>query len=107
MKVLLAYPPVANITQPYLSIPCLSAYLKQHGVDDVTAIDCNIRVTHELLTPMRLRRAFRWCYHALARANGSNGDGDQARPYPKLFNAFDAICINFWSPPAIKFFISD
>ena len=67
MKVALFYPPVGNICQPYLSTPALVAYLKQNGVADVRQYDLNVEAVDELLTPSRLKRAYRWSYHYLRK----------------------------------------
>ena len=55
MRVALVFPPQGHFTQPYLSLPSLSAYLKQNGVDDVTLFDESIEAYDHFLSPQRLR----------------------------------------------------
>lgn len=43
MKFKLVFAPVWEITSPYPSIPCLTAFLKKHGVD-VEQVDMNLKV---------------------------------------------------------------
>ena len=57
MKVALIFPPQGHFTQPYLSLPSLSAYLKQNGIDDVTLFDESIEAYDRFLSPERLRRS--------------------------------------------------
>ncbi len=45
---LLIYPPLADPTQAYLSLPMLKAYLKAHQLD-ATVLDWNIAATHYIL----------------------------------------------------------
>ena len=35
----LAFPPQGHFTQPYLALPCIQAWLKQQGFDDVEQTD--------------------------------------------------------------------
>ncbi|MDD4909205.1 MAG: radical SAM protein [Candidatus Omnitrophica bacterium] len=58
MKILLLFPPQADITHPYLALPALSAYLKQQGFDNVIQRDLNIEFHNKILTRERLLRAF-------------------------------------------------
>ncbi|WP_295101370.1 radical SAM protein [uncultured Candidatus Kuenenia sp.] len=50
MKVLLLFPPSWHPSQPYLSLPSLTAFLKQNGVSDVIQRDLNIELLDMLLT---------------------------------------------------------
>lgn len=50
MKVLLLFPPSWHPSQPYLSLPSLTAFLKQNGVSDVAQRDLNIELLDALLT---------------------------------------------------------
>jgi hypothetical protein len=50
MKPWLIYPPFADPTQPYLSLPCLKGYLRSRGLDAEVA-DLNLSATHYLLSP--------------------------------------------------------
>ena len=40
--VTLIFPPQGHFTQPYLALPCISAYLKANGFPDVDLIDASI-----------------------------------------------------------------
>ena len=55
--VTLVFPPQGHFTQPYLALPCLKAWLFQHGFDDVDMIDANIEAYDHLLTARSLERA--------------------------------------------------
>jgi radical SAM superfamily enzyme YgiQ (UPF0313 family) len=57
MKVALVFPPQGHFTQPYLSLPSLSAFLKQNGVADVTLLDENLSAYEHFLSRERLRRS--------------------------------------------------
>ncbi|MCF6159422.1 MAG: radical SAM protein [wastewater metagenome] len=50
MKVLLLFPPSWHPSQPYLSLPSLTAFLRQNGVDNVIQRDLNIELLDILLT---------------------------------------------------------
>lgn len=57
MKVALLFPPQGHFTQPYLSLPSLAAYLRQHGVGEVHQIDASIEAYDHFLSRDRLRRS--------------------------------------------------
>lgn len=50
MKVLLLFPPSWHPSQPYLSLPSLTAFLRQNGISDVRQRDLNIELLDILLT---------------------------------------------------------
>ncbi|MBW8064640.1 MAG: radical SAM protein [Nitrospira sp.] len=50
MKLSLLFPPSWHPSQPYLSIPSLTGFLKQAGVTDVTQRDLNIELLDRILT---------------------------------------------------------
>jgi len=50
MKVLLVFPPQFEPTQPYSSIPCLTANLRSHGIETIQR-DLNIESFHHILRP--------------------------------------------------------
>ncbi|GAN32960.1 MULTISPECIES: B12-binding domain-containing radical SAM protein [Candidatus Brocadia] len=50
MKILLIFPPSWHPSQPYLSLPSLTAFLRQSGVCDVVQRDINIELLDVLLT---------------------------------------------------------
>ena len=54
MKTALIYPPSANPTAPYLSVPALTGYLRSNGVE-VVPIDANIGAYDRLLQPSVLK----------------------------------------------------
>ena len=57
MKVALLFPPQGHFTQPYLSLPSLTAWLKQNGIEDVHQLDVNIDSYDHFLSEERLRRS--------------------------------------------------
>ena len=57
MKTLLLFPPQGHFTQPYLSLPSLTAWLKQNGYEDVTQIDVNMQAFDHFLSRGRLTRS--------------------------------------------------
>ncbi len=48
MKVALIYPPTCDPTAPYIAVPALTGYLRQHGVE-VLPIDANLEAWDHLL----------------------------------------------------------
>ncbi len=50
MKVLLLFPPSWHPSQPYLSLPSLTAFLRQNGIHNVVQRDLNIELLDILLT---------------------------------------------------------
>ncbi len=52
---LLLYPPFADPTQPYISLPTLKGYLKRKNMD-AKVIDINMEATHFLLAPQRIAK---------------------------------------------------
>ena len=57
MRIALVFPPQGHFTQPYLSLPSLSAYLKQNGYEDVHQLDVNIAAYDHFLSRERLERS--------------------------------------------------
>src|SRR5262245_5628310 len=55
MKVALIYPPTCDPTAPYLAVPTLPGFLRQHGVT-VVPIDANLEAWDTLLEPVPLAR---------------------------------------------------
>ena len=53
MKIYLLFPPIYPPTQPYLALPCLTAYLRSHGFD-VVQRDLSAEFFDSLLTRRRL-----------------------------------------------------
>jgi hypothetical protein len=54
--VTLVFPPQGHFTQPYLALPCLKAYLRANGYDDVEVIDANIEAYDRFLSAPYLER---------------------------------------------------
>jgi len=54
-RVALVFPPQGHFTQPYLSLPTLTAYLRQQGYEDVHQLDVNIEAYDYFLSEERLR----------------------------------------------------
>ena len=50
MKISLLFPPSWHPSQPYLSLPCLTAFLDQAGIQDKTQRDLNIEMLDTILT---------------------------------------------------------
>ena len=50
MKISLLFPPSWHPSQPYLSLPCLMAFLDQAGISDKTQRDLNIEMLDTILT---------------------------------------------------------
>ena len=48
MKVVLLYPPISNVRYPYLSLPCLSAFLKKAGYKPMVK-DVNLEAFYHLI----------------------------------------------------------
>src|SRR6185436_2886065 len=57
MRVALVFPPQGHFTQPYLSLPSLSAYLRANGYPDVWQLDESIEAYDHFLSRERLERA--------------------------------------------------
>ena len=49
IKTKLIFPPFWICNTPYLSVPSLAAYMKQHGLD-VEQVDLNLEVTDKMLS---------------------------------------------------------
>lgn len=49
MKVVLLYPPISNVRYPYLSLPCLSAFLKEAGHTPVSK-DVNLEAFYHVIS---------------------------------------------------------
>jgi len=66
MKIALIYPPTADPTAPYLSVPILTGYLRSKGID-VLPIDANMEGYDFLLRPDRLLKQAQQVERRLAR----------------------------------------
>jgi len=56
-RIALVFPPQGHFTQPYLSLPSLSAYLRANGYPQVWQLDENIRAYDHFLSRERLERS--------------------------------------------------
>jgi anaerobic magnesium-protoporphyrin IX monomethyl ester cyclase len=54
----LVFPPQGHFTQPYLALPCIKAWLVEHGLRDVELLDANIEAYDWLLSRPALERAW-------------------------------------------------
>src|SRR6185436_15958712 len=55
MKHLLIHPPLADPTQPYLSLPTLKGHLRDRGLD-ARVLDLNVEAAHFLMEKESLQR---------------------------------------------------
>ncbi|MBK7874464.1 MAG: radical SAM protein [Planctomycetes bacterium] len=55
----LVFPPQGHFTQPYLALPCLKAYLRANGFDDVQLFDASLDAYDRFLSREELARAAR------------------------------------------------
>lgn len=69
MKTWLIYPPFADPTQPYLSLPYLKGYLKERG-KDATVVDLNCGAAHFLLGSGHIRRCVKEISSRFFELNG-------------------------------------
>ncbi len=69
MKAALIYPPTADPTAPYLSVPSLTGYLRANGVE-VLPIDANIEAVDHLLAQETLTGLANRLEYRLKRLNG-------------------------------------
>ena len=53
MKIALIYPPTADPTAPYLSLPALAGFLRSRGIE-VLVVDANLEAWESLLTTEHL-----------------------------------------------------
>ena len=70
----LAFPPQGHFTQPYLALPCIQAWLKQQGFDDVELRDLSIEAYDHFLSREQLTRAARLVEERLPLASFETGD---------------------------------
>lgn len=57
MKISLFFPPPAELTQPYLALPALTAFLKANGFPDVDQYDLGLEAFDDLTQPDKLDQA--------------------------------------------------
>lgn len=56
MRITLVNPPLGSLTQPFLALASLQAYLKENGYADVTIVDVSQRLIRRFLTSARVER---------------------------------------------------
>jgi anaerobic magnesium-protoporphyrin IX monomethyl ester cyclase len=66
VKIALIFPPTCDPTAPYLAIPALTGFLRNHGVE-VLPIDANVEAWEHLLSPARLEAIGARLEHRLRR----------------------------------------
>ncbi|MDN3512611.1 MAG: B12-binding domain-containing radical SAM protein [Candidatus Jettenia sp.] len=71
MRVLLLFPPSWHPSQPYLSLPSLTAFLRQQGVHDVVQRDLNIELLDMLLTKETCSKFYQKIIDALRRMDNA------------------------------------
>ncbi|MBI5363607.1 MAG: radical SAM protein [Planctomycetes bacterium] len=68
----LVFPPQGHFTQPYLALPCLKAYLRANGFDDVELVDASVDAYDRFLSRDELARAARLVAERLPLARYAN-----------------------------------
>lgn len=92
MKVLLIFPPSWHPSQPYLSLPALTAFLKQNGISEVMQRDFNIELLDFVLTKNTFREMYRRILEKLRSIERNPGTSrDYQEKYHSLVNAAEAI----------------
>ena len=71
IKILLLFPPISDPMHPYLSLPSLTAFLRQNGYN-VTQRDLNIEAYHALLTKPKLRLFYESTYNIFKKLKSKN-----------------------------------
>jgi hypothetical protein len=87
MRVALIYPPSCDPTAPYLSLPTLTAWLRQHGVE-VLPIDANLEAWEHLLDQAKLEELAAGIEDRLAKLDGqATLTHPEQLVYTQLWNA--------------------
>lgn len=88
MKVALVFPPLADPTQPYSSLPTLAAFLRREGRCEVLQLDANIEFVRAALTGESVRSAGARIAEVLARPGRRPRAGSRrAVEYARLVGA--------------------
>jgi anaerobic magnesium-protoporphyrin IX monomethyl ester cyclase len=92
MKVSLLFPPTWHPSQPYLSLPSLTGFLRQGGISDVSQRDLGIELLDTVLTREYAAEVYR---HLIVKqrelertANGETGPGSREH-YAKITDSLD------------------
>ena len=94
MKVLLLFPPSWHPSQPYLSLPSLTAFLRQNGIPEVRQRDLNIELLDILLTKKECSEFYQGIVDKLKYMDGSVETprrGVSTEKYQTLVDAVEAI----------------
>lgn len=92
MKVLLLFPPSWHPSQPYLSLPSLTAFLRQNGIGDVVQRDLNIELLDILLSRDTCNEFYRNIIDELRRSEEVSGKSPYYREkYHALHEAAETI----------------
>lgn len=87
MERLLLFPPFADPTQPYVSLPTLKGHLRSRGLD-ARVVDLNVEAVHHLLLPESIDDLARRLGLRFLRLNHANQlDFEEAREYRALVDA--------------------
>ncbi len=88
MKLALVFPPLADPTQPYSSLPALAAFVRRTGWCEVLPIDANVEYVRSVLTGDGLRAAGERVERRLARLSaGAPPRGRRRAEYAGLLGA--------------------
>ena len=89
MKVALVFPPLADATQPYASLPALAGFLRSRKRHEVMLHDANVEFLHHVLNGVRLEAASSSIAKRLRILEGnSKPHGRDADEYTRLMSAF-------------------
>lgn len=77
MNVILIFPPLTDPTQPYSSLPALTAFLREHGWESVQQIDLNIEFVRHSLARRRLEEVLAQIENRLTELNERDSLRDQ------------------------------
>jgi anaerobic magnesium-protoporphyrin IX monomethyl ester cyclase len=85
VSVVLVYPPAAEPSQPYSSLPSLAAFLRERGWPHVRQLDLNVELCRELLCRRGIERALE---RISARIESGGADGEESlESYGRLVRA--------------------
>lgn len=89
MRLALVFPPVADPTQPYSSLPALAAFVRRTGWCEVVPVDANVEYARSVLTADGLRDAGDRVGRRLARISaGPPPRGRRRAEYARLLDAW-------------------
>ncbi len=89
MKVALVFPPLADATQPYSSLPALAGFLRSRERHEAVLHDANVEFLRHVLTGTRLEAAASRIANSLRILEGnSEPHGRDVDEYTRLMSAF-------------------